>query len=72
MVWEDDTDTWQLDIFFSFSHDGGQTFSIPPDNLSNNTGNSVNPQISSDTETQQQSTNEIITTAGNNNHDNYQ
>ena len=47
----------EFDIFFSFSHDGGQTFSTPPDNISNNTGRSHNPQISSDTETQQQSTN---------------
>jgi len=71
VVWEDDTDNdfFNFDIFFSFSHDGGQTFSTPPDNLSNNIGRSQNPQISSDTETQQQSTNEIITTAGNNNHD---
>jgi hypothetical protein len=55
------------DIFFSFSHDGGETFSTPPDNLSNNAGSSQNPQISSTGETQQQSTNNIITTLGNNN-----
>jgi hypothetical protein len=37
------------DIFFSFSHDNGQTFSSPPDNLSENTGVSEAPQISSTT-----------------------
>ena len=34
------------DIFFAFSTDNGQTFSTP-DNLSENTGASFNPQISS-------------------------
>ena len=37
------------EIFFSFSHDNGQTFSTPPDNLSENTGVSEAPQISSST-----------------------
>ncbi len=51
VVWEDDSDSTSgfFDIFFSFSHDGGQTFSTPPDNLSKNTGNSISPQISSTT-----------------------
>jgi hypothetical protein len=70
VVWQDDTDTpsGSFNIFFTFSHDGGETFS-EPENLSESTGDSLFPQISSNTQTQQQSTNEIITTAGNNNHD---
>ena len=40
MVWEDDRD-----IFFAMSTDGGQTFSTK--NISNNTGRSFSPQISS-------------------------
>ncbi len=48
VVWRDGTPTsGNFDIFFSFSHDGGQTFS-EPDNLSNNTGFSVEPQISTE------------------------
>jgi hypothetical protein len=71
VVWQDDTDTpsGSFNIFFTFSHDGGQTFS-EPENLSESTGDSLFPQISSNTQTQQQSTNNIITTAGNNNQDN--
>jgi len=65
-----DDDFFNTDIFFSFSHDGGQTFNTPPDNLSNNTGVSLFPQLSSTGETQQQSINEIITTAGNDIKDN--
>jgi hypothetical protein len=51
VVWEDRALVGNNDIFFSFSHDSGQTFSTPPDNLSNSTGRSENPQISSTTET---------------------
>jgi len=71
VVWQDHTDTpsGSFNIFFTFSHDGGQTFS-EPENLSESTGDSLFPQISSNTQTQQQSTNNIITTAGNNNQDN--
>ena len=36
------------DIFFARSTDGGLTFSEPPENISENTGNSLRPQISSD------------------------
>ncbi|HZB16569.1 MAG TPA: sialidase family protein, partial [Nitrososphaeraceae archaeon] len=58
----------QFDIFFATSSDGGLTFS-EPENISENTGSSINPQISSNTELQQQSTNDIITTTANNNND---
>jgi hypothetical protein len=58
----------QFDIFFATSTDGGLTFS-EPENISENTGSSINPQISSNTELQQQSTNDIITTTANNNND---
>ena len=56
MVWEDRAPVGNNDIFFSFSHDSGQTFRTPPDNISNSTGRSENPQISSTTEIQQQQT----------------
>jgi hypothetical protein len=46
VVWSDDT-PGNSDIFFAFSTDNGLTFSTP-DNLSENTGNSVDPQISSE------------------------
>ncbi|HET7644312.1 MAG TPA: hypothetical protein VFK40_12450 [Nitrososphaeraceae archaeon] len=36
-----------FDIFFSFSQDRGQAFSITPDNLTRNAGDSFFPQISS-------------------------
>ena len=49
VVWQDDTDNDVFDIFFTFSHDSGQTLDYPPDNLSNSTGKSENPQISSTT-----------------------
>ena len=66
MVWQDNTPN-NDDIFFAVSTDGGLTFS-EPENISENTGFSVDPQISSNTELQQQSTNDIImTTAENNN-----
>ena len=46
VVWEDETTIFaNNDIFFSFSHDGGQTFS-EPFNISNNTGDSQHAQIS--------------------------
>ena len=46
VVWKDETTIFaNNDIFFSFSHDGGQTFSEPLD-ISNNTGDSQHAQIS--------------------------
>jgi hypothetical protein len=48
VIWNDNTPT-NPEIFFSFSHDGGLTFSSPPDNLSENTGSSEQPKISSST-----------------------
>ena len=47
VIWEDNTPGDDDDIFFARSTNGGQTFSFPPDNISNNTGNSADPQISS-------------------------
>jgi hypothetical protein len=47
-VWNDDT-PGNLDILTAISNDNGQTFSSPPENLSNNTGVSEKPQISSST-----------------------
>ena len=58
----------EFDIFFARSTDGGLTFS-EPENISETTGDSSNPQISSNTELQQQSTNDIITTTANKNND---
>ena len=46
VVWQDNT-PGNDDIFFAVSTDGGLTFSTPPDNLSENTGISIDPQISS-------------------------
>ena len=46
MVWADLSPAGNSDIFFAFSTDNGLTFSTP-DNLSNNTGVSTDPQISS-------------------------
>ena len=46
VTWED-TSHGIAEIFFAFSTDNGQTFSTP-DNLSENTGGSGNPQISSE------------------------
>jgi hypothetical protein len=37
-----------LEIFFAVSNDNGQTFSTPPDNLSENDGTSAGPQISTE------------------------
>ena len=48
VVWADNT-PGNSDIFFAASNDNGQTFSSPPDNLSENTGFSSSPQISSNT-----------------------
>ena len=45
VVWQDDT-PGNFDIFFARSTDGGLTFSEPPENLSENTGSSTEPQIS--------------------------
>ena len=47
MVWQDNT-PGNPDIFFSASTDGGLTFS-EPENISENSGGSVEPQISSTT-----------------------
>src|SRR5688572_802922 len=46
VVWQEDTDPpfGNRDIFFARSTDGGQAFNTK--NISNNTGDSVNPQIS--------------------------
>lgn len=41
------TPDFSPDVFFSSSHDGGDTFNAPI-NLSNNTGNSFNPQVAVD------------------------
>ena len=46
VVWQDNT-PGNVDIFFAFSTDNGLTFNTP-DNLSENTGSSDNPQISSE------------------------
>ena len=43
LLWVDDTPS-DFDIFFSVSTDNGQTFSTP-ENISDNTGNSISPQI---------------------------
>ena len=49
VVWSDNTTTTGInDIFFARSTNGGLTFS-DPENISENTGNSINPQISSST-----------------------
>lgn len=44
VVWSDNSGTLHYNIFFSMSHDGGQSFSAPR-NLSNNLGWSDFPQI---------------------------
>ena len=48
VVWQDSTPTNNVDIFFVASNNNGQTFSFPPDNLSNTTGSSFDPKISSE------------------------
>jgi hypothetical protein len=45
VVWRDSIALEMLDILFTRSTDGGDTFSSPPINLSNNTGSSLDPQI---------------------------
>jgi hypothetical protein len=45
IIWRNDALN-SFDIFFAVSNDNGQTFSTP-ENISNNTGSSENPQISS-------------------------
>ena len=47
VVWQDDT-PGNNDIFFAVSNNNGQTFSTPVDNLSENIGDSIVPQISSE------------------------
>ena len=70
VVWQNDTPDNDdiFDIFFARSTNGGLTFS-EPENISENTGDSRSPQISSNIELEQQSTNDIITTTANNNND---
>jgi hypothetical protein len=46
LVWEDDS-LGNYEIFFASSLDGGLTYSSPK-NLSNNTGSSIHPQITSE------------------------
>lgn len=48
VVWEDDT-PGNNEVLFTVSNDNGPTFSTSTDNLSNNAGNSDEPQISSST-----------------------
>ena len=48
VVWQDNTPTNDVDIFFVASNNNGQTFSFPPDNLSNTTTSSFDPKISSE------------------------
>ena len=47
VIWEKNISPRNFDIFFAFSTDNGQTF-CTPDNLSENTGISEDPQISSE------------------------
>jgi hypothetical protein len=60
VVWHDDT-PGNFDIFFARSTNGGLTFS-EPENLSENTEDSFNPQISSSSTSQENSNSEIQTT----------
>jgi hypothetical protein len=51
VVWQDSTPTTpnnDVDIFFVASNNNGQTFSFPPDNLSNTITSSFDPKISSE------------------------
>jgi hypothetical protein len=50
VVWLDDT-SGNSETFFAVSNDNGQTFSNPPDNLSNDAGESFGQQISSSSTT---------------------
>jgi hypothetical protein len=47
VVWTDIDPLGDTDIFFAVSTDNGQTFSLP-ENISNNAGESVDPQISTE------------------------
>jgi hypothetical protein len=47
VAWEDET-AGINEIFFAVSNDNGQTFSTPAENISNNTGSSEFPQISTE------------------------
>jgi hypothetical protein len=48
VTWDDNT-LGNLEIAFAASSDNGQTFTNPPLNLSNNPGDSVEPQIAATT-----------------------
>ena len=48
VVWEDDT-PGNNEVLFTVSNDNGPTFSTSTDNISNNAGDSDEPQISSST-----------------------
>ena len=48
VTWDDNT-LGNLEIAFAASNDNGQTFTNPPLNLSNNPGDSVEPQIAATT-----------------------
>ena len=48
VVWYDLITPGNGEIFFAVSNNNGTTFSFPPDNLSNSTENSRDPQISSE------------------------
>ena len=48
VVWEDDT-PGNNEVLFTVSNDNGPTFSTSTDHLSNNAGDSDEPQISSST-----------------------
>src|SRR5574339_1029353 len=45
VVWVDDSNGPDSDIFFTVSNDNGQTFVDPPTDLSNNAGNSQDEQM---------------------------
>jgi hypothetical protein len=45
VVWQDDSNGPDLDIFFTVSHDNGETFALPATDLSDNTGFSVAPRM---------------------------
>jgi hypothetical protein len=75
VVWTEEITVDNNEIFFTASNNNGQTFSDPPDNLSNTRGSSFDPKISSEgnnvyvvwTEETTLSNNEIFFTASNNN-----
>jgi hypothetical protein len=45
VVWQDDSNGSDVDIFFNISNNNGQTFLDTPIDLSNNDGSSFNPQM---------------------------